>query len=130
MIRPLFTFASTISLLLCISIAVGGLIYTPGQFTGIYFGDGTWGATVGNGIISPYHANRIIVSVPVSALAVPFAILPLAWCWRTWRREQWRKRGRCAACGYDLRASVGKCPECGIEIRADAPQAIVPRPTN
>ena len=62
MIRGIFSIASALSLLLCVSIAIGGLIYTPGQFRGIYFGGGTWGATVGNGIISPFHANRIIMA--------------------------------------------------------------------
>lgn len=32
---------------------------------------------------------------------------------RAWLR---RRSGRCAACGYDLRASTGRCPECGAPV--------------
>lgn len=34
-----------------------------------------------------------------------------------WRRT---KAGRCARCGYDLRASSGRCPECGTPIQSKA----------
>jgi hypothetical protein len=114
--RIAFTLASVLSLALCVSIGIAGTVYTTGQFRGIDFGDGAWGTTVGNGNFLPYHNNRIIASLPMNALALPFAVLPLTWAVLAYRRERRRKRvmvGRCVKCGYDLRASTGRCPECG-----------------
>jgi hypothetical protein len=49
--------------------------------------------------------------VPMWAILLPTAILPVAWGWR-WRARR-RGPGRCASCGYDLRATPDRCPECG-----------------
>lgn len=55
------------------------------------------------------------VRIPYWAPALLAAIAPLWWLvrGRTWRRRQRVAQGRCAECGYDLRATPGQCPECG-----------------
>jgi hypothetical protein len=59
-----------------------------------------------------------------SALLLFFVLLRV----RRHRGERWLASGRCRACGYDLRASVGRCPECGEVFTANrSPQAEVRR---
>lgn len=53
------------------------------------------------------------VSFPHWFAVLVFGILPVRW-YRQLRREQLKaNRGRCAVCGYDLRATPNRCPECG-----------------
>jgi hypothetical protein len=51
--------------------------------------------------------------IPDYAIALPFAVLPLAQVTVRARRKRDAVRGLCATCGYDLRASPDRCPECG-----------------
>jgi hypothetical protein len=55
--------------------------------------------------------------IPAWRLAALFGLAPAAWLLMTviLARRCHRRvcRGRCTACGYDLRASPGRCPECG-----------------
>jgi len=67
------------------------------------------------------------VVVPYWAISGILALSPvwrsLRWC----RARRRRRRGLCAACGYDLRASPDRCPECGtracLRSRAQDPTA-------
>jgi hypothetical protein len=67
-------------------------------------------------LVVRYEKNfgeRTVVSFPLWAPAIVFAILPILQKSRRRRRRQRRVRGLCARCGYDLRATPERCPECG-----------------
>ena len=68
--------------------------------------------------------------LPYWALAVAMLVphgLVIANGLRKQRRINWRKHGRCAGCGYDLRWSESRCPECGRDVRL-APWVEAPSP--
>ena len=62
---------------------------------------------------SNHTRDSIGVSVPYWATALGFGALPVVWLRRKRRSDGDRVAGRCAQCGYDLRATPGRCPECG-----------------
>ena len=54
-----------------------------------------------------------LLAVPYWLLALVAAAVPLASCLAFLRNRARRISGRCAACGYDVRATPDRCPECG-----------------
>jgi hypothetical protein len=56
--------------------------------------------------------SRLLV-VSDAFLVTVFAVLPVLWLGRRAVRRRFAQYGRCAFCGYDLRASPDRCPECG-----------------
>jgi hypothetical protein len=53
------------------------------------------------------------LAIPYWLLAVLASAIPLARWLAVARRNIRRRKGKCAACGYDLRATPDRCPECG-----------------
>jgi hypothetical protein len=52
------------------------------------------------------------------------SLLGITQTWRLHRRRDRIRRGLCAVCGYDLRASKNRCPECGQMIPIPAPTSV------
>jgi hypothetical protein len=52
-------------------------------------------------------------NAPFWCLLLLFAPLPVVRIGAAMRRGRGRRRGLCAVCGYDLRATPERCPECG-----------------
>ena len=67
-------------------------------------------------------------SVPFWFLVLVFAVPP-ALILRSELRRRRSGPGRCAACGYDLRATPDRCPECGAVPTGVPPTAQAAAPT-
>ena len=125
--RRLFALVAAVSLPVSFAFALAGTFYTTGQFTMIEFHDGGWGVSWGNGGFAIFRNYHDVVSAPIAVLALPFAVLPLAWGLALYRRERRRRRalaGQCVTCGYALTGnSSGVCPECGTAVVRSMPQS-------
>lgn len=76
----------------------------------VYINPGNWAgfkSTVGLPLIPDWPA--FLASVLLYG-TLTFATVTT---WRSVRGRRRRRRGRCVACGYDLRGSADRCPECG-----------------
>lgn len=74
-----------------------------------------WRGAVPNsssGTAGSFRSSTIVIT-PDWAIFVVVVALPAIRIARWVRRRRRVARGRCAICGYDLRASHDRCPECG-----------------
>jgi hypothetical protein len=55
------------------------------------------------------YGHRNYISAPYWAIFLAAVAMPVTSLWRRRRRVA----GKCAKCGYDLRATPDRCPECG-----------------
>ena len=62
------------------------------------------------------NGPTIMLFLPIWLLTAGALAPGLFVAWRIWARRWRRRRGHCAKCGYDLRASSDRCPECGTQI--------------
>jgi len=83
-----------------------------------------WTHDIGNRLTSwstaQVSVDELRFGLPWWLVAVATAALPAARGVIYLRRRRLPKLGRCAACGYDLRATPNRCPECGKPVVSKA----------
>jgi hypothetical protein len=88
--------------------AWGGFAFFSGE-------TGLWGASGRGWVAKRFEYLRTVVAPAWFVIALSL-VLPASGTLRVTRAVRRHRRlrgGRCAACGYDLRATPERCPECG-----------------
>jgi hypothetical protein len=113
----------------------GSTTYAPAAFVSpSRFGYGS--ASMQPGIVLTDPAGRTIraltkitvIAIPWWPLVLMFSILPALWLRQRRKRLALMRRGYCATCGYDLRATPDRCPECGTVPDRSPVQPATPEP--
>ncbi len=119
------------SLLAMLKLGTGRAFWEPVGPAGFacrveFHQDGAWNADLPAGAPGvPAPRKWYVAAAPHWALASAASVLPAGWVAGRLRVRRRRRTGRCAACGYDLRASpegggatMARCPDCGREASA------------
>lgn len=129
-VRRLFTFASVMSLLICLAAL---LFYRLRDSGGAYYfefglgGNSIWYVDFSGGDFAIRQSNpyqlytRVEAAVRLWLIAGIALLLPMSrlalWFVRRERSHLRKRAGRCICCSYDLTGNVsGVCPECGTKI--------------
>jgi hypothetical protein len=80
-----------------------------------------WGFALAGGTFDPTFMHLIkwrfgALMVPYWAILLVVIPLPLQSIRRAWLHRRRKRRGACANCGFDLRASPVRCPECATPV--------------
>jgi len=94
--------------------------YGP-HFAGFAFGNWATTETPSDNLDEQYLCRGI--QTPLWLFLAVSLLLPVNWIWALALRGRQARRGRCAKCGYDLRATPDLCPECGATRRKGNPAA-------
>jgi hypothetical protein len=110
--RILLGTATATSFALCVTVAT---LWANSGRDPVIFIEAPWEVQVFDGHIRFLYNGTFQEgenSVPLWVFTLPFPIL--LWGWLRVERAMTRPvAGRCARCGYDLRATPDRCPECG-----------------